>query len=176
MEEFVAYTAYVCEKDGSDLETVLSVYFGDVDRAMSAAESEGHVEDGRVTVAGVLAAVEFAEQAGLDATLPEQVRDFHEVVEEVDAAADERRGISDPRLPDGFEEYESDHSRFRSDLHTYTNTQAKEYADGSRVEIDYRSRDPSGPFEMEPDRASVEARLHDLGRTFTYSDGWDEQY
>jgi hypothetical protein len=177
MEEFVAYSAYACKMNGSSLEAVLSAYFGSADEAVEAAESEGYVEDGQATRDGLLAAVEFAERTGLAArTLPEQVREFHDVVEAIDEAAEQQAGIGGNRLPEGFTEYESDHRRYRSDQHGYVSNYAKDYADGSRVEVDHRSRDPSGPFEMEPDRASAEARLHHLGRTFTYSRGWDERY
>lgn len=153
------------------------MYINDADQAVSAAESTGYLRDDQVTRSGILAAVEFAEQAGLvTSTLPERVRDFNDAVEVVDETAEQQAGIGGNRLPDGFSEYESEHSRFQSDLHTYTSNYAKDYADGSRVEVDHRSWDPSDPFEMEPDRASAEARLHDLGRTFTYSEGWEERY
>lgn len=177
MEDFVAFTAYVCERDELDVDLVLSAYLAEPDRARANAESEGLLRDGVVTGNGLVAATGFADDHDwITRRIPTPVREFVRVVELVEERAEQGRGgVADAALPDGFVEYESDRRGFEADQAGYVNNRAKEYESGARIEFDYRSRDPSGPFEMKPDRIRTVVSLSDLGRDITLRRGWTDE-
>lgn len=173
IEGLICLTAYLTE-DVEDTREALSTYISDPEESIEDANQNRLLEDGVPTSRGLVVAYQFSQEANIQIKgLSHAEEEFCEIVRNIGIAKEQGEPLGESDLPEGFSETEPTLSKY--DKHYYTMNMSNEYSDTEEIEVNYRSRDPSGPFEMKPDKSSVSVWLRIDGEDkYQHQAGWTE--
>lgn len=172
-EGFVCWTARSID-DAAKLRRVLDAQLPSGRDALSETRRAGLLDGTTLEPRGLAAAHAFAEDSGLPMAGPtDAIADFSAILDGLRSAERRRETFVADTVPEGFEPTAPTANQYDREYHTVN--VARSYPSGAKVELNYRSRDPSHPGGARPRESSAILWLRgDVARTHEHRASWTE--
>lgn len=170
---FMAFTKYNSELSGDELVDHLSIYFDEVEDWYDEVLSRGGISDERTTGRELVEAVIFAKENDfVDFEFDAILEDLYDISSKCKKAANQAKGFPYDQVPETFNRIDSFDPDSAVDQYSYE--VKKEYDDGSFIELDYNSHDPSSPGQIKRDTSHARLTIKYENNEYSLWMRWKE--